>query len=434
MNRVQIIFKVFVFSLLLLLSSSFAKVGAAANGGKCSKVGQIQITKGMRYVCTKTGKKFVWQVKRAPVNGNTHDLAIATTTAPLGKDAQLTSAQDLLSDPDCRLSDVTSGNSAGVSSGFPRPSWVRSNIGQIRILVIPISFSNLPFKESDQIVIEETYTRINQFFVAMSNGRASVKMAVAPKGNWAYIAKSIEESGFANQQWGVDRSSFFRDVLDRYIQKNPLLGYDIVQVSSALSQDFYLGQSLSPGPGDFQTGKDFTGMLIVGKVINNWGYVAHELGHSWLAFEDLYTNEGEPYGGWDLMSRPSAELSGWSRYLAGWLDQKDVRCANHQTSSRHFLSPVNASKPDANPRLLVVPLSASSGIVVELRVPNEWSVDLSKPTVVVYRIDTSFEHGNGPIKLLGTIDLKGGIITTNGVKFSVEGINSSGVTISLIAN
>jgi hypothetical protein len=48
---------VIVFSLLPINSSTAA---VPAQGNSCSKLGVIQVYKGTKYTCTKSGKKLIW--------------------------------------------------------------------------------------------------------------------------------------------------------------------------------------------------------------------------------------------------------------------------------------------------------------------------------------------------------------------------------------
>jgi hypothetical protein len=80
--------------------------------------------------------------------------------------------------------------------------------------------------------------------------------------------------------------------------------------------------------------------------------------------------------------------------------------------------------------MLVLPINSHSAVVAELRVPGTF-MDINDPTLVVYRVDTSIHHGNGPIVLIGTTDQTNGLISTDGITMSVKGINNSGVIIDV---
>ena len=77
--------------------------------------------------------------------------------------------------------------------------------------------------------------------------------------------------------------------------------------------------------------------------------------------------------------------------------------------------------------MLVLPLNSHSAIIAEVRTPTVWQINIGSPTLVVYRVDTGIAHGNGPIVLIGTTDQNGGTISTDGIKITIQGLNSSAV-------
>ena len=83
--------------------------------------------------------------------------------------------------------------------------------------------------------------------------------------------------------------------------------------------------------------------------------------------------------------------------------------------------------------MLVIPISASVAVVAEYRIRHEWNpfISYGQTKLVVYRVDTSRDNGNGPITEVGTINQKGGTVTTDGVIISVNGIDQSGVIIEV---
>ena len=71
---------------LLLMGTVLATVApaeAATAGGKCAKAGVVQTTKGVKYKCTKTGKKLKW-VKVASTATNTSVTTSNGTNGPVG--------------------------------------------------------------------------------------------------------------------------------------------------------------------------------------------------------------------------------------------------------------------------------------------------------------------------------------------------------------
>ena len=414
----------------------------ATAGTKCAKVGAIRTVKSVKFQCQKSAKGLTWVVSSSKVASSKTAAAQMTTTtttlAPIYLDAEITDASKLLAAQECQIKDATFNASDGSgtrSSGFPRPAQFPSSTGQLRVLVVPINFNDLFFSSVDARAIEATYAKANSYFVAQSGGRASVSVTVAPSAAWVDLGTTIEGSGFTNPpqpQW--DGSIFYRKVVDQYLQKNSVAGYDVVAVMSAPSNRFYSAQAHPAGATTYATGKNFTGMLIVGGSVPYWNVLAHEIGHAWLGYEDLYlfsSQKEAPLGKWDLMSQTGTELSGWSRFLASWIDASAVRCASPTATSRHYLTAMNSESGNTRPRLLVVPLSASSAIVADYRAPNTWSSDLKTATLVVYRVDTTVDHGNGPITLVGLIEQAGGTLTSGSVKISTKSMNAAGVVLEV---
>ena len=418
---------------LSLTALSVSSVSSAPQvvGTKCAKAGTLRTVKTVRHRCKKSSKGLRWVIQSPKAASSTTTLTTTTTTVvPLDSVSGITSVSNLLNIQECQIRDATSESSG--SSGFPRPDSGRSGLGQLEVLVIPVNFADLAFDVTDAKAMETAYEKVSSFYSAMSYGKAAVKMTLAPSSAWVDTGGTLEQNGLINTPPQWDGSNFYRRVIELYSQNNVIAEYDVVDVVSAYSTRFGLGQALSSGSSRYGTGRSFSGSQILGRATWNWGTFAHELGHSWLKFEDLYLfSGGAPLGRWDTMSAANSEFSGWSRFLAGWIEPNWVRCATPRTPTRHYLSALNADKSDDKPRMLVLPLNSQSAIIAELRTTTVWQTNIGSPTLVVYRVDTGIAHGNGPIVLIGTADQTNGVISTDGITMSVKGINSSGVIIDV---
>jgi M6 family metalloprotease-like protein len=401
----------------------------------CAKAGTFRTSKNVRYQCKKTAQGLRWVKASKPVTPINRTTTTATTTTsttiPLYSDPEITDVKYLLNLQECQIRDATP--SSDVSSGFPRLNSLRSGFGQLEVLVIPVNFTDLTFGATDAKAMEAAYTKVNSFYSAMSYGKAAVKMTLAQSSSWVEVGGTVEQNGHINTPPQTDGSIFYRKVIEIYLRNNIISGYDVVDVVSAYSTRFSGGQGMPPGSNSiYGTGKSFAGTQVFGQATQRWDVIAHELGHAWLAFEDLYLFKGgAPLGQWDMMSSSGAEFSGWSRFLAGWIEPNWVRCANPRTPTRHYLSALNADTSDDKPRILVLPLNSQSALIAELRTPTVWQTNIKSPTLVVYRVDTGIAHGNGPITLIGTTDQTGGTISTDGIKITVKGLNSSGVIVDV---
>ena len=422
-------------SLALLNVSSVSSAAPQIVGTQCVKAGTFRTTKNVRYQCKKSSKGLQW-VKASktitPINTTTTTATTTTsTTIPLYSDPEITDVKRLSNLQECQIRDATPMLPSIISSGFPRSSSLRSGFGQLEVLVIPVKFTDLTFGATDAAAKEAAYAEVSSFYAAMSYGKAAVKMTLAPTNSWVDTGETVEQNGIINTPPQWDASNFYRKIIEIYLRNNTTSGYDVVEVTTAYSTRLRIGTANQAGGGNYGTGKSFAGIQTLGSPTTSWSTIAHELGHAWLGFEDLYSfNGGNSFGRWDLMSS-GQEFSGWSRFLAGWIETNWVRCANPRTPTRHYLSALNADKSEDKPRMLVLPLSSQSAIVAELRTPTVWQSNINRPTLLVYRVDTGIQHGNGPITEVGTINQNGETLTSDGVKITIKGINASGVIVDV---
>jgi M6 family metalloprotease-like protein len=387
----------------------------------CRSEGRIKNTSAGKFRCTKLGGRTVWRRMRStPTN---------TTKVPLHTDPTISGSESLLDISSCRIPDVSIGGTG--SSGFPRPESVRSDRGQVDVLVIPVGFTDLPFSERDSASLKGVFSRVSRYYEAMSYDHASISTTIAPEDSWVVLDETLEQNGLINTPPQYDASNFFRRVVELYSQSNDAEAYDVVSVVSAFSHRFGLAQAHASGASIYGTNRSFSGMMMLGRYAASWDVFAHELGHAWLGFEDLYVfGGGVPLGGWDLMSSAGTEMSGWSRFLAGWIDDNRVRCVKPRIKSRHYLASLNAGRTIEQPRALVVPISSHAALVVELRTPGEW-VGVDRPYVIVYRVDTSINHGEGPIRFVGLVSRVGAEIVSNSVRVSLASLGDAGVIVEV---
>ena len=423
-------------SVTLLGVSSVSSAAPQVQGTKCVNAGTFRTVKTVKYQCKKSAKGLRWvraSKAIAPVDTTPNSKSTTTsTTIPLYSDPEITDVKYLLNLQECQLRDATPMLPSIISSGFPRSGSLRSGLGRLEVLVIPVSFTDLAFGPTDTQRKEAAYAMVNSFYSAMSYGKATVKMTLAPSNAWVNTGGTVEQSGIINSTPQWDASFFYRNVIEIYLSNNIISGYDVVEVTTAFSTRLRGGSANQAGESRYGTGKSFAGIQTFGFAGSSWAIIAHELGHAWLGFEDLYLFKGGfPLGIWDTMSNSGTEFSGWSRFLAGWIEPNWVRCANPRTPTRHYLSALNTEKSDDKPRILILPLNSQSAIIAELRTPTAWQTNIKSPTLVVYRVDTGIEHGNGPIVLIGTTDQIGGTISTDGIKFTVKGLDNSGVVVDI---
>jgi hypothetical protein len=86
---------------------------------------------------------------------------------------------------------------------------------------------------------------------------------------------------------------------------------------------------------------------------------------------------------------PYKELSGWMRFIIGWLDDSQVYCQDVQnlTTNEISLIPLSDSKPGI--KIAVLPTAVDSAIIIESRRPTKFSCDIPDLPggVLVYTYD-----------------------------------------------
>lgn len=397
---------------------------------RCSKVGITKKIGGVTYKCTRQGKNLLFVKVNQPQKSEL-DLSI---------DSGITNSATLEQTSSCKISDATSPE-AYISSGFPRSSEILSNKNTYKVLVIPISFSDLQFTSSSQNVIKTAYESANKLFTSMSYGQTSIQVSFASPQNWQSfpgpVSNYIESAGAASTTGNkFDNSALVRTVIANYSSAASLAEFDVVDVSTANDTTYkILSEFAMPrgSGGQYATNSTVSAVAHFGMIGRAWN-VAHELGHAIYGFEDLYApTKAESYlNGWDLMetSTGTSELMGWHRWLAGWLSDSQVRCVASSGNSVHFLSALNIK--DTKPKFVVVKNTPTSAYVIELR--NRTDFDLVRQTLIVYSINTAYPTGSGPVRLVGELRNAGDKVSVAGVNISLNSITSNGALVGIQKN
>jgi hypothetical protein len=414
-----------------ILATTFVSVEAKqADSQKlqpCTKVGLVKKFGGISFKCTRQKKSLVF-IRVSQPSKSEIDLSI---------DPGITLSASLDPTPSCKIADATNGE-AYISSGFPRAGAVANFKSTYKVLVIPISFTDLQFTTSSQNVIKSAYETANKLFTAMSYGQSTIQVSFASTQNWQSfpgpIANYIESAGAASTTGNrFDNSALVRTVIANYSSIASLAGFDAVDVSTANDMSYKIMSEFAMPSGSgsqYSTNSSVSAVAHFGMIGRAWN-VSHELGHALFGFEDLYApTKAESYlNGWDLMetSTGTSELMGWHRWLAGWITDSQVRCVASSGNSIHFLSALNIK--DTKPKFVVVRNTPTSAYVIELR--NRTDFDLVRQTLIVYSIDTSYATGTGPVRLVGEIRNTGEKISLPGMNVTLTSITSTSALVGI---
>jgi hypothetical protein len=421
---------------------------AVKPGTVCKKVGQTSTSAGIKYTCIKSGKKLVWNKGVAiPVVTKEPEVEVKSL---LSSDPRITPLSALTSLEICKTVDKTPeyrDNGMVHKNGFPRPAKSVSGKKSAKILVIPMSFTNLPFRKekyqraqlftSDLDTLNETIPLVKESYKKLSGGRFEITIDVLPEKDWWIINSDNPLSG----AWGVDNFGKIVEIIEKNKKDFSFDGYDTYAFITGFG---VTGQSgLGSAQAQFNmTHKSaklgsFNAVLMAGG-FNNPTLWVHELGHSLYGFEDLYlfTEAKSQTSGtlgktdmnvpnkWDLMADSSRGIFlEWNRFLMGWIYDSEVRCLSDQSSSVHYLSDVDATK---DPKLLTI--NIAPGVTLAAEVRNAAGVDKG---LLLYTINTYINHGDGPILTQNNLLAKGQTKNMLGWEFTVLDSDEMGLLVSV---
>ena len=451
----------------VILLSMAAPVNAAAPkaGASCSKLGQTSSSSGIKYTCVKSGKKLVWNkgvsVKAAakpdlnPVLKPTEPLPV-TPSLPvetknlLRSDPRITPTNNLTSLETCKTTDKTPAYGAkGITfypNGFPRPAQTLTGKNQAKVLVIPLSFKDLPFDfekikkgntvTSDLGILKEVIPEVEDAFKKLSRGRFEVKIDVLPQSEW-WVFPSNQPF---TSEWGAPNFPKVFDLIEKEKSNFRFDGYDtyifLASYGSGGLQGPGTASAAFANPVKNASSGYLNGVFFNGR-FNETGVWVHELGHSLFAFEDLYlfNDPGNQLPGvvsvplsWDLMANAKTiELLQWNRLLMGWLDDTEVRCVSDQQSSVHYIADFTTN---SDPKLLTINIAPGVTLAAETR-SGKYLAGSIQPGLLLYTINTYISHGEGPILTQNSLLSKGQTKPMLGWEFTVLDFDTDGLLISV---
>ncbi len=449
-----------ILALAVVISLNTGSAYAAVKAGdKCSKVGAISIVGGKKFTCIKSGKKLIWNkgiTVKVPAKPQEASNAPTTVTPSqseqkaevknlLSLDSRITQRSDLTSIELCRTPDQTPDMKPdGIvvhRNGFPRPKNTVYGKKSARILVIPMSFNDIPFRatsnpsrpntKSDLEALNEVIPNVKDAFKKASAGRFEIEIDVLPQSEWWIFNQNIPVVIGA-------QVNNFPKIMDLVVTEKSTFKFDAYDSYVFISGVGAPGQpGIGAGQAQFgeknKNGKDgsFNAVLMTG-IWTNSGIWIHELGHSLFAFEDLYLfdqtlDPGKDLGldvpnRWDLMANANLiELLGWNKFLMGWLEDSEVRCLSDQKASIHYLTSDNASQMS---KLLTINLAPGVTLAAESR-----KVTSNDSGLLLSFINSNTNHGQGPVLAQKYLMTKGDFKSLLGWRITVLESDTDGVLI-----
>jgi M6 family metalloprotease-like protein len=425
MNKRQI---TFLSILSLFLSLPLTPVNAAVKaGGACTKVGIKSIASGKTFTCIKSGKKLVWS-KGIPLSKLPVVQAI-----DLSKFTNITPSAELSAPEICKTVDITP--SMTFSNGFPRPSFSLNGKTEIKLLVLPIIFDEIPFTNTDLTNLENAIKSTSEFYSKMSYGRLKLIFEIPERELWVKLLKSAKSYGIIPNLPQQNNEIIAVDAIALADKQINLSAYQSVIIESGYSPLTSIGQGMGGKTFVGKTGSIVGATLEIGEAVGRASVISHELGHNLFGLEDLYVflnskrptvPEPQPAGKWDVMSEGGSLVPGffgWNRLLMGWLSDSEIRCIKNQISTTHFLSNIDNV---TDPKLVMINVASGITIAMESRV-----IDSKNQGLLVYKIDSNTNHGDGPISAEKNLLSMGDSIKLDNWNISVSATSPSGLIVKV---
>ena len=449
MNRAKFWFAVLVTAAVCAgaaLAGSTSVVSAATTGGKCSKVGQTQKTKGVIYICKKTGTKLVWAKSKSSSGA-------ATTTAPKLMATTTTAAPNKSDVSACKLP-VADGRGDVSIGGWPRITERSKTTGKVVATVIMVDFSDAPATMTPQAAFAKI-SGATATFNEVSYGQLNYEFN--PQYKWYRMSKQSTQYAPLTQSFVTHRA---------YIAEAAALADSEVDFSST---DSIVILSNPDARGLGMAGPAFAairgnGITLDGKYISNGTTSAYDLNYwksIWLNHEithtmglaDVYAatreNSANNYDGhryvgeFSYMGFSSFEgnapgLFAFERWNLGWLDDSQIVCSSEKQISQ-LITPVQSA---GGIKAVIVPLTRTKALVVESRRAIGLDSKIAKTGALVYIVDSSLQSGYGPVKIypssvstdpryLQAPRAVGESVMVEGITVTVTSATSAGDTVSI---
>jgi M6 family metalloprotease-like protein len=395
----------FLIALAFIGSSlSVPAFAAVKAGATCKTKGQVKTVSNLKYTCTKSGKKFVWKkgsIIKTPIP-TTQEIANSIPTQP-SSDVSF-----------CKINEISSNRPRfenSLPTGFPRSTFpFATKTGTVKWALVPIDFSDIKGEPNFRSRVDDQMSLLSEWFNTVSEGKFKVEWIVADK--WTTLPGRSSDYKIAFSD-GPDRSpeiaEFWRKAISETDKSFDYTNVQTVNFILPLAQTV-VTEGLQGFPWEqavknyvTQEGK-ISSFSIPGVFFNSlnrqyWSYWAHEFGHAMGIPHIGSSRPGDnPFLGLDIMGNQDGytrELTGWMRFVAGWLDDEKVYCQELQKLVSTDLTLVPLSGTKNGIKMAVIPISESKALIVESRRETKFSCTMptKKNGVLTYVYDATRSHG-----------------------------------------
>jgi M6 family metalloprotease-like protein len=294
-------------------------------------------------------------------------------------------------------------------TGFPASTFpFATKTGTVKWALVPIDFSDIKGEPNFRSRVDDQMKLLSEWFNTVSEGKFNVEWVVAEKWTTLPGKSSDYKIEFSD---GPDRSpeiaEFWRKAISETDKSFDYTNVQTVNFILPLAQTV-VSEGLQGFPWE-QAVKNYvtaegkvSSFSIPGVFFNEynrqyWSYWAHEFGHAMGMPHIGSSRTPNPFLSLDLMGNQDGytkELSGWLRFVAGWLDDEKVYCQEVQNLTTTDLTLVPLSSNLSGLKMVVIPLSDSRALIVESRRETKFSCTMptKKNGVLTYLYDATQSH------------------------------------------
>jgi M6 family metalloprotease-like protein len=376
-------------------------IAAPKTGAKCSTKGTTSISQGKKYTCINVGSRLVWNkgvvtptpTSTAPTASPEKPIVTETYTEPKFVSAAI---------DDCKIKEnSTEGSLRGnLASGFPFMSRFSTYPKEMKFALVPIDFSDLQGELGFKSRVQTQMQTLSDWYSQVSGGKFAITWTMA--NDWIRLPGSSKD--FAVQYSGAypDTANFWNKVIPVVDSKMDLTGVQSIAfilpsgqtIVPESAQSFPFMQEMKDKNSSKTNIISFAtpGVYFESPVRTYWSYWAHEFGHTLgLAHVGSSRGSSQTMNGYDLLGNqdgPYRELSGWMRFIIGWLDDSQVYCQDPLTPGTNEITLIPLNDPKAGIKTVIIPTSQDSAIVIDSRRPTKFSCTNNLPSgVLVYTYD-----------------------------------------------
>jgi M6 family metalloprotease-like protein len=407
--------RILMASLCVVLFAGANPIPASATvkaGAACKKAGEIKTVNGKKFTCIKSGQKFSWNQgvkagkpkstapKTDKANPSVEPIVYANPTQP---------SSDLSV---CKMTENSEERrkypQSALPTGFPGTNSYATKTGTVKWALVPIDFSDVRGDANFKSRMKVQMDLLSEWFDSVSDGKFKVEWVIADK--WTTLPGKSTDYVIPFSE-GPSRSPEIAEFWRKAISEtDKTFDYTNIQTVNFIlpPNQTVVKESLQGFPWDpavtnyvTQEGK-VSSFSIPGVFFNQsnrqyWSYWAHEFGHAMGMPHIGSSRIPNAFLGLDLMGSQdghSRELSGWLRFVAGWLDDNRVYCKELEKLQSTELTLVPLSGTSDGVKMAVVPVSSSKAVIIESRRETKYSCKMpsKKDGVLVYIYDATLGH------------------------------------------